>query len=164
MDEKTAELIFQGDAKVLNAVLNSDAMQIVARDENEVFHVLQTSTGKEVSKIRILPKPQERVAFSSALTESFCSTGQVHRSSAELWELNTGRRLAELTADVGEIRTLSFGGDVKRCIIGNFFAPARLYDLEICGSADDLLALAKRRVPCQLTGSERQQYLPVTTQ
>jgi WD40 repeat protein len=79
-------------------------------------------------------------------------------SDAEIWDATSGRRLALLPGQDGEIRTLDFSPDSRRILVGSIFAPARLYDCDFCGDAGDLLRLARREVPRELTPEERQRY------
>ncbi|MCC6234334.1 MAG: hypothetical protein IT580_16950, partial [Verrucomicrobiales bacterium] len=80
--------------------------------------------------------------------------------TAELWEVSTGSRLAQLTGGEGVIRTLSFAPDSQRVVIGSLFAPARVYACVACGDAGQLLDAARQRVPRALTPEERAKYQP----
>jgi WD40 repeat protein len=152
------EAIFKGDSAFYDAQFSPNGKWVAARDAEVILHVWEADTGKEVAHIEIRPKPADPLIFTFSPDGECLLTASFDTDTARLWETRTGAPLAELKGQEGEIRTLHFRPDGARVVVGSIFAPARIYATEISGSLKDLVALAKRRVPRELTAAERQRY------
>ncbi len=151
--------IFKQDAALFDAQFSPDGKWVAARDADTIIHLWEADTGKKVSDIEIRPKPAEPVVYTFSPNGECLLSASFDTATAQLWETRTGARVAQLTGEKGEIRTLHFSPNGKQIIVGSIFAPARIYSTDISGSLGDLLALARRRVTRELTAAERQQYL-----
>ncbi len=99
-------------------------------------------------------------------TAVFTADGsRVFSSSADgtlrLWDARTGAPLAVLRSgeDVVDDVALSSDGKIATLNSGEI---VQIFECEVCGSLDDVLALARSRSPRQLTADERRQYLAAT--
>ncbi len=151
--------ILKHSSALFDAQFSPNGKWVAAKDADTILHVWETDTEKRIADIEIIPKPEDPVLFTFSPNGECLLTASFDTATAQLWETRTGARLAELTGQEAEIRTLHFSPDGKRVVIGNIFAPARIYVTNLCGSLKDLLALAESRVPGELTSAERQKYL-----
>jgi WD40 repeat protein len=154
-----SQTVFAHDAELNEVQFTPDGKWLVTRDRNNLLLVWEADTGKQIARIEILPRPEQPLIFTISPNGKCLLAADFDGDTASLWETGTGIRLGELVGKEGMIRTLHFSGDGKRTIVGSLFAPARIYATDICGSVEDLRALAGRRVSRQLTPEERQKYL-----
>ena len=141
-----------------DARFSPDGRWLAARDKDQTIHIWEAEAGKKTASLQTQPKPEQPLIFTFSPDGKCLLTGSYDTHTAVLWETRTGIRLAELGGGDGLIRTLHFAPDGKRVIVGSVWGPARLYATDVCGSAKDLLDLAERRVPRQLTNGEREKY------
>jgi WD40 repeat protein len=78
---------------------------------------------------------------------------------AIVWDVSTGKRLTELRDHAGPVTDATFSSDGKYIVTASQDNIARLFRCDMCGSVEDLLTLAKSRVPREMTCEERQIYL-----
>jgi WD40 repeat protein len=80
--------------------------------------------------------------------------------NVRLWDMSTGRSIADLRGHEGFATTCDFSKDAtRRVVIGSADGKARIYSCEVCASLGDLLALAQKRVTRDLTPEESEKYL-----
>ena len=80
----------------------------------------------------------------------------------EVIELSTGLPLAELPGPKGPLSNFVFTSDSKLILTTGFHSPARIYPCELCGSSQDLLGIARRRLDLtkrEFTKEEELKYL-----
>ncbi len=154
------DVVMQHGSALYHAACSPDGRWIAALDGSPTLTVWQLDTGKETARIELQPKPEAPVLFNFSPNGNCLLTASYDYDYAVLWETSTGKRLAELTVPGrdGPIRTMGFSPDGKWVVIGALLGPARVYSTEICGSREDVLALAARRVPRPLTPEERQKF------
>lgn len=159
-DSGRCEGVMEYGAPLYHAAFSPDGRWIAALDDRRALIVWEAETGRRSARIEPKPQPEAPVIFNFSPNGKCVLTASYDADVAVLWETASGKRLANLTVTDrdGPIRTMAFSPEGKRVVIGALFGPARLYATEMCGSLEDLLALAGRRVSRQLTTEERQQY------
>ena len=78
-------------------------------------------------------------------------------STLRLWDAHTGAALAVLQSDQGEIYDAALSADGRIATLGKGEV-VRVFTCDVCGSLDDVRALARSRAPRQLTARERGQF------
>jgi WD40 repeat protein len=137
------------------ARFSGDGTRILVRTQDQLVLILDASTGQEVASIELSPPSRDGILFSMSVTGGCAAIGSFDRPMIELRDTVSGLRCAELTGDAGEVRTLSFSPDGRRLVVGALDGPVRVYACDVCGSAEDLRALALKRVDRELTPDER---------
>ncbi|MGE3308965.1 MAG: PQQ-binding-like beta-propeller repeat protein [Limisphaerales bacterium] len=150
-----------GSPHAREARYSPDGRWLVTRYADQTLVVWSASDGGEVARITVEGGDKSPGLFEFSPNGSCVLTASLGSASAELWVTATGSRLAGLSGSEGEIRTLAFSPDGRRVLVGRLFAPASGYLCEPCGSIDELLAAAKRRVGRGLTDEERRRFWPV---
>lgn len=79
--------------------------------------------------------------------------------TAQVWEAATGKSVAELRGHTGSVTSAAFSPNGKFVVTASEDKTARIFACEVCGSIEDLLALARTRVTRELTPEEREKYL-----
>jgi WD40 repeat protein len=79
--------------------------------------------------------------------------------TARVWDAATGQSLAELCRHTDPVFTATFSPNGKFVVTASAGGTTEIFACEICGSIEDLLALARTRVTRELTCEERQTYL-----
>ena len=79
--------------------------------------------------------------------------------NARIWEVATGRLLATLWGSPSTLMDVDFAPNGRAVLAAGFGDAARVYTCDVCGSLDDLLAFADRRVRRELSPAERALYL-----
>ncbi|MFZ1551250.1 MAG: hypothetical protein WAV53_07600, partial [Anaerolineae bacterium] len=85
--------------------------------------------------------------------------GDTGDPTVRLWDLRTGQTLMTFWGHAAGVRGLSFSADGRHFASAGADGAAQVYDCNVCGSLDDLLALAPSHVTRELTAEERQKYL-----
>jgi WD40 repeat protein/DNA-binding SARP family transcriptional activator len=80
-----------------------------------------------------------------------------HDGTLRLWDPRRGTMLGVLS-DVGELYDVAMSRDARVATLGKGEV-VRVFQCEVCGSLDQVLALATARSPRQLTAAEREQFL-----
>ena len=78
-------------------------------------------------------------------------------STLRLWDARSGAALAVLQSDQGEIYDAALSADGKIATLGKGEV-VRVFTCDVCGSLDDVRALARSRAPRPLTARERGQF------
>jgi WD40 repeat protein len=87
----------------------------------------------------------------------FVVTGSWDRS-ARVWEAATGALLARYWTP-SLVTSVDFAPNGRSIAVAGFDSAVRLYPCQLCGSLDDLVRYADRRVHRALTAAERATYL-----
>jgi hypothetical protein len=86
-------------------------------------------------------------------------TGQ-DDGSVIVWDASSGEPLVTFRADTSQVLAVRFGPDGSRIVTaGTDDAVARVFDCSLCGSTDQVMALARDRVTRALTPDERTRFL-----
>jgi WD40 repeat protein len=146
------------ESKLREARFSPNGAWVVTRDNRASLVVWSVNTGQQVARIQSSDGHDSPLLFRFSPNGKCLLTATFNSTTAELWETETGNRLAALVGEEGDIRTLSFSPDSRRAVVGSIFAPARIYDCGPCGDVEGLLATAQQRVTRALTAEERQQF------
>lgn len=81
--------------------------------------------------------------------------------TARVWDVSSGRMVAELRGHSDKLVAASFGPDARQVVTASEDRTARVHECEVCASLRELLKLVPHRVSAgrQLTELERQTYL-----
>ena len=145
------------DAAVTMAMFSPGGQWIVTGTADRVIRVWDAASRKKVSEIDVRPK--ELASFALSPDGNFLVTAS-EEHTAEVFETRTGARVAELTGHTGPVRSPGFSPDGLRIVTAGLDGQVNLYDFNLGGTTKQLLALARERVPRQLTTQERADHLP----
>jgi WD40 repeat protein len=130
---------------------------VVTGTADRVIRVWDAASRKKVSEIDIRPK--ELASFALSPDANFLVAAS-EEHAADVFEIRTGARLAELTGHTGPVRSPQFGPDGLRIVTADLDGQVNLYAFNLGGTTSQLIALAHERVPRQLTAQERADHLP----
>jgi WD40 repeat protein len=149
------------DAEVTMAMFSPGGRWIVTGTADRVIRVWDAASRKKVSEIDIRPK--ELVSFALSPDGNFLVTA-LEEGTAEVFETRTGARVAELTGHTGPVRSPGFSPspDGLRIVTAGLDGEVNLYPFNLGGTTTHLIALARKRVPRQLTAQERVHHLPAS--
>lgn len=147
------------DVVVLSALFSPGGQWIVTTTSDKVVRVWDAASRKKVSEIAVQPK--ELVRLSLSPDGNFLITA-FEEDKAEVFETSTGARVAELIEHADRVRASSFSPDGQRIVTAGLEGKVNLYGFTLGGTTTQLLALARERVPRQLTAQERAQHLPAS--
>jgi WD40 repeat protein len=146
------------DAEVTAAAFSPGSRWVLTRTAgDEVIRVWETGSWKQLSEIDI--RPRELTSFASSPDGDFIVT-TADAGNAVVFETRSGARVAELTGHAGPVIAARFGPDGRRIVTAGFDGRAHLYDFSTGGTTAELIALARKRVPRQLSAEERGRHLP----
>ncbi|HAB14815.1 MAG TPA: hypothetical protein DCE44_00025, partial [Verrucomicrobiales bacterium] len=147
------------DAPLVEARFSPDGKWVVARDDRHTILIWDITTGRRVAALDLQTSPQWPVIFEFGPNGTCLATGSLDSGTAEIWDLATATKLAELKSEQGTLQTLRFSPDSKRLIVAGYDTPVQIYACEMCGSPADLLKYAQTRVSRSLTPEERAKFL-----
>ena len=130
----------------------------VTASADRTARVWEARTGRPVAELRGHTDRLTRAAFSPDGRWIVTSSDD---DTARVWNARTGRIAAELRGNSGNVSGAQFSPDGRLVVMASAGAPAQVFACELCGSLDDILALARARVTRELTAEERQRYLHV---
>jgi hypothetical protein len=84
-------------------------------------------------------------------------------TSAGLWDVSNGDRVAFLRGDTNQLTAASFSPDGSRILTASRDGTARTYVCELCGRFDQLVAAADARLAAisrHLTPAQRARFVP----
>lgn len=146
------------ESELREARFSPDGAWVATRDSQPTLVVWNAASGQRMAQVAFSAGEESPILFQFSPNGKCLLTASLKASYAELWETSTGRRLARLTGTDGEVRTLSFGPDSARAVVGSISALGRIYECSVCGSGDELIAAARQRVARALTDDERREY------
>ena len=147
------------EAEVIMAMFSPGGQWIVTGTEDRVVRVWDAASRKKVSEIDVRPK--ELAGFALSPDGNFLAIA-LEEHTAEVFETRTGARVAELTGHTGPVRSPRFSSDGRHIVTAGLDGEVNLYAFTLGGTTTQLLALARERVPRQLTAQERAHYLPAS--
>ncbi|OUL95225.1 toll/interleukin-1 receptor domain-containing protein [Paraburkholderia hospita] len=148
------------NTEVIMAMFSPDGQWIVTGTSDDVVHVWDAVNRKKVSEIDV--RPNQLASFALSPDGNFLVAAQ-EEDIAEVFETRTGAKVAALMGHTGPIRSPAFRPTDGRYIVtAGLDGKVNLYAFDLEGTTEQLLALARERVPRQLTALERAHYLPAT--
>jgi WD40 repeat protein len=145
------------DGPVSMALFSPDGRLVITSTADRVVRVWDAASRKKISEIDVRPK--ELVSFALSRDGNFLVTAS-EEHSADVFETRTGAKVAELTGHTGPVRSPAFSPDGLSIVTAGLDGQVNLYAFNLGGNTKQLLALARERVPRQLTANERAAYLP----
>ena len=129
----------------------SDLLATVGGNSAQIW---QTASGRMLHNLR-----HEEAVMAAAFSPSgrWIVTVSVD-GAAVLWDVATGKRLMEFGGYDRARTTAAFSADGSRVATGTASGQVLVYACDVCGSAAELLAVAKSRVTRSLTAEERKKY------
>jgi WD40 repeat protein len=154
--------IWKHDTEVSIARVSPDGRWVVASDRNRGLTVRDSRTGQVVARIELLPAPEWPLLFEFSPNSECLAVARYDGAPVELRETRSGILLGHFRedSDNAERRSLQFSPDGRGVGVGNYGSPARVYPCEVCGEAEDLLAVVGRRVQRVLSADERARFIP----
>lgn len=144
--------------EVIKTMFSPDGRWIVTGTADRVVQVWDAASKKKVSEIDVRPK--KLASFALSPDGNFLVTA-LEEGTAEVFETRTGARVAELTGHTSPVRSPGFSApDGRRIVTAGLDGEVNLYAFNLGGTTTELLALARKRAPRQLTAQERTHYLP----
>jgi WD40 repeat protein len=142
------------DAEVIWAAFSPGGQWIVTcTSEDKGIHVWDAASHKKIAEVDSRPG---ELAFSPDGNFLVISSDEV---TAGVFETRTGARVAELTGHTGPVRSPGFSPEGRHIVTAGLDGKVNLYPFNLGGTTTHLVALARERVPRQLTPEERAHYL-----
>jgi WD40 repeat protein len=125
------------------AAFSSDGKRLVTTGDNAGARVWDAETGASVALLRGHSGPVVDAGFNreGTLVVTAGSDG-----TARVWEAETGAPLLTLPKRAGYLESAAFSSDGRMILTGGEDGVARIYPCGVCGSVDELLALARARL------------------
>jgi len=132
---------------------------VVTASSEGTARVWDATTGVSLVELRA---PAEAGATNSADISPDATrvvTGQ-DDGSVIVWDVSSGEPLVTFRGDAGQVLSVRFGPDGRRIMVaGASEAVARVFGCDLCGTTDEVVALAGSRVTRSLTEDERSRFL-----
>jgi WD40 repeat protein len=148
-------------ATIYRANFSPDGKHVVTGGTDGTVFVWETATGKSIAALIGHGGGDINSAQFSRDGKFIVTASDDH--TARIWEANTGRQLMILRGNIQGVRAAEFSPDDKFVVTSGSDGMVRQYECEVCGSIEDLMALARTRVTRPLTCEERQTYLHDTS-
>lgn len=135
---------------------NADGSRLVTGAGNNTATVWDPATGALLVELRGHVTPVTAVAFSPDGQQviSGDQSGEVR-----VWDIQSGQTLATMRDASSEIRAVAMSLAGRQLLVVPQYGPARVTACDVCGTVDNLLAVAKARGTRELTPDERRRYL-----
>jgi WD40 repeat protein len=149
--------LFAGhQAPIESSVFSTDGKWLATASIDRTARIWETFTGKGVRVLNGHEGPLTGVAFSPNC--KWVVTVSEDRK-ARIWGTDTGDELIQLGWNHSPRTCVAFSPDGKHIATGTSDGTVAVYNYEICGSVDDLIALARARGTRQLSQTETKKYL-----
>jgi WD40 repeat protein len=150
-------VVLPHDREVVFAMFSPGGRWVVTGDADRVIRVWDPATRSRVAEIDVRPMTLSHFALSP---NGNLLAAVLEENAAQLFETRSGAKVAELTGIGGPILSVSFSPDGRRIATAGLDGKVSLYDVELGGTKEQLLALARKRVTRPLSPEERATYLP----
>jgi len=145
---------------VIAASFNPDSTRLVTADDGNTARVWDVAAGRNVYTLE-----HEEFLTDAAFSADgrWIVTTSVDRTAA-LWEASSGKRIIAFGAAANARTAVAMSPDGSRVATGTAGGAVLIHPCEVCGSAAELVALARSRVTRGLTDEERKKYIKATGQ
>ena len=143
---------------VLDAQLDPTGRWVASASEDGLVHVQDARTGGE----RIVLAPTSVGGFATAVAWSPDGSQVVagfDDGALRVWDVASGEELATFAVDRSAILDVAFAGDGRIAATVEKSIVLDVFSCDVCGSTDDVIALARTRVTRELTPDERVRFL-----
>ena len=141
---------------ISRARFSTDGSHVLTAADDQTARIWNTNTGEAVAVLRGHTDDVTSADFNHDGRFVLTTSGD---NAVRVWETSTGAQVGILYDPLGPVFAAGFAPDNRSVVVtGPGRAPAVL-PCEVCGSLDDLLRLADRRVTRELTARERERYL-----
>lgn len=144
------------EGSIQDFALSADAKRLVTGGTDNTARIWDAATGKCLHVLRGHTEFVNSVDISPNGEWVATASGD---GSGRIWETATGESLMGLGGSEVPRFAVAFSRDGKRILTTTAGPEVLVHDGTICGSLQDLLALARPHVTRQLTAEERQKYL-----
>jgi WD40 repeat protein len=144
---------------VTSASFSPDGTQLVTASRDRDARIWDAATGESQFELLGHFGPVQDARFSP--DGRWVVTAGPER--AGLWNARTGALVTLLRGHEGRVTSAGFERTGRTIVTGGVDGTVRTYECEICGSLDELVELAERRLAAtrrELTPEERGSYLP----
>jgi hypothetical protein len=144
------------------AAFSPDGARLVTAGSDRLARVWEAATGRQLAELRGRTEGVVSVAFSP--DGRWLLTASDTDGTVRLWRADTGAQITLMDVD-GVLHEVGFSADGRRVVAANVSrATLAAFACEVCGSSEELIALARSRVTRALTCEERTRYLHDTRQ
>ncbi|MBI4285092.1 MAG: hypothetical protein HY670_04215, partial [Chloroflexi bacterium] len=149
-------ILHEHEGAVSSAAFSPDGKLIVTAGRDKTVRLWDVATRQSLAVLRGHEDVVESAAFSPD-GKLIVTTGW--DKTVRLWDVATRQNLAILQGHESAVGSAAFSPDGKLIVTASGDDTAQIYTCEVCGSIEDLLALARARVTRELTQEEREKYL-----
>jgi WD40 repeat protein len=156
---KLRELRLRTAPNFYTVAFNADGSRLVSGNGNNTADVWDVATGALLTELRGHTTPVVALAFSP---DGHQVIGGDQSGEVRVWDVASGQTLATMRDVSSEIRSVAMSPTGHTLLVLAYYGPARLTSCDVCGTVDDLLAVAEARGTRELTPEERRRYLGET--
>jgi len=140
---------------IVAASFSPDSTRLVTADDGNTARVWDVAAGRNIYTL----EHDEFLTDAAFSTDGrWIATTSIDRTAA-LWDAANGKRILEFGSADNARTSVAFSQDGARVATGTTGGQVLVYPCEVCGSAADLVALARSRVTRALTPDERKRYI-----
>lgn len=152
--------------QVFKAAFSPDGEQVVTASLDQTARVWDAKTGRSVSQLHRHTNAVYDVSFSPngrwVVTAGGGDTTYTD-NTARVWEASTGRLVAQLRGHRREIKSAVFSPDGRTILTADEDGKAIISACELCGTSEELLALACNRLTRNMTREEWLRFIGSTS-
>ena len=146
------------EGAVTHVVFNTDGRFLLTASEDQTAALWEVASGRRIFSLSGQEAPVTAVAVNP--DGRFAITGgDTGDPTVRLWDLRTGQMLLTFWGHRAGVQSLDFSVDGRHIASAGADGTAQVYDCDVCGTVDDLLALAPSHVTRELTNEEEQRFL-----
>ncbi len=155
--EPVTNPLVHGEA-VTHVIFTADGRYLLTASQDHTAALWETASGRRVFSLIGQQAPVTAVALSP--DGRFAITGgDTGDPTVRLWDLRTGQMLLTFWGHNAGVRGLDFSADGRHFASAGADGTVQVYDCDVCGSVEALLALVPSRVTRELTDEEQHKFL-----
>jgi WD40 repeat protein len=153
---KTVAVLRGHTDQLEGAAFSGDGRKIVTASSDDTARIWDATTGRSLMILHGHDGDVESTDYS--LDSRFVVTAGDDRT-ARVWDAATGREIVVFRGHTTDLESAAFSRDTRFVVTASEDRTARIYRCELCVSIEGVVALARERVPRELTQSERRRFL-----